>query len=189
MVFDIQMEPGGDIATEGSLFQSWLTHRLAGRERAFDSAYMQIELEDAECLIHTMVVDREKAKALWHAVPETIKQTLQDYLRAVIRCCAEKCRNDEKALLLEVCKLCRICDQSLIPFKTGAKVRFEGKTAEYRGIRCQNQEDFIWLKYSDSERGIPLRYLDEVSPENTDAPLSKLEPKGKTRKGREKCSN
>ncbi|RME30643.1 hypothetical protein D6792_00165 [Candidatus Parcubacteria bacterium] len=189
MVFDIQIEPAGDIATEGSLFQSWLTHRLAGRDRAFDSASMQIGLEDAECLIHTMVVDREKAKSLWRAMPGTISQTLQNYLREVIKCCAEKCRDDEKALLLEVCKLCRICDQSLIPFKPGTKVRFEGKTAEYRGIRCQNQEDFIWLKYSDSERGIPLRHLDELSPENDDAPLSKLEPKGKTRKGREECSN
>ncbi len=179
MVFDIQIEPAGDIATEGSLFQSWLTHRLAGRDRAFDSASMQIGLEDAECLIHTMVVDQEKAKALWLAMPEAIRQTLQDYLREVIKCCAEKCRDDEKALLLEVCKLCGICDQSLIPFKPGTKVRFEGKTAEYRGIRCQNQEDFIWLKYSDSERGIPLRRLDELSPENNDAPLSKARTKKK----------
>ncbi len=188
MVFDMQIEPGGDIATEGSPFQSWLTHRLAGRDRAFDSAYMHIGLKDAECLIQAMVLDREKAKALWHAVPETIRQPLQNYLREVIKCCAEKCRDDEKARLLEVCKLCRICDQSLIPFKPGTKVRFEGKTAEYRGIRCQNQEDFIWLKYSDIERGIPLRYLDEVSPENTDTPLSKLEFKGKTRKERKNAT-
>jgi len=172
MVFEIKIETAGDIPTEGTPFQCWLTYKLAGRDLDFDSASVQIGSEDAECLIHTMVVDQERAKALWHAVPETIRQTLRDYLREVIKRCAEKCRDNEKVLLLEVCKICRVCDQSLIPFKPGTKVRFEGKVAEYQGIEFR-QEDLIWLKYSDSERWIPLDRMNELSQESNDAPLSK----------------
>jgi hypothetical protein len=182
MIFDIRIEPAGDIVAEGSPFQCWLTHRLTGKDLAFDSASMQIGPEDTECLIHAMIADRGKAKTLWHALPETIRQTLRNYLREAIKCYAEKCRDYEKALLLEVCKICQVCNQLLIPFRPGTKVRFEGKTAEYRGIKLLNQEDLIWLKYSDSERGIPLYRLDELSPENNDAPLSKQKSKGKTKK-------
>lgn len=183
MVFDVEIEAAGDIEVNGTPFQCWLTHRLAGKCAPFDPTVTQIGSEDAACLVHAMIVDLERAKMVWSAFPETTRQILRNRLREVIKCYAEQCRDYEKVLLLEVCKICRVCDQSLIPFKPGTRVRIEGRIAEYRGIRSQ-QEDFIWLVYSDSERKVPLNRLNELIPERDDAPLSKQKSKGRTRGGK-----
>lgn len=195
MAFDMKLGDEQELAdsingfTEDSVL-GYLGKALAQRQVPSSQEIFDFDPEEALTLIRALafLIQQKEislARRIWLELSscEHIVERVKQYVRQAIHCSARRIAGKAKLLLLEVCKICRLVDESLIPFKIGDRVRFEGKVAQFQGIKQNIGEDLISLRYAEiatccmtleRERLIPLNRLDEIDHVDDDSPLSKI---------------